>query len=217
MTSETPAQTFLFADLAGYTALTEAHGDDLAADTAAAFVSAARELLAEAVAEEVKSLGDGVMLRVPDAMDAVRLGARLVTDTAGHRSLGVRVGMHTGPAVERGDDWFGATVNIAARVAELARAGEVLLTDATRNAAGPRMGAVVLDRRGAAHLRHVPRPVELFSVYVEDPRFLVDPVCHMALDPALAAAAHSHDGIVYRFCSQACADAFQRDPARYLS
>jgi class 3 adenylate cyclase len=72
----TPDQTFLFADLAGYTALAEAHGDELAADTAADFVVTARELLADADAEEIKSLGDGLMLRAPDATRAVRLGAR---------------------------------------------------------------------------------------------------------------------------------------------
>ncbi len=47
----TPQQTFLFADLAGYTALTEAHDDEFAADTAVDFVVTARELLAEAEAE----------------------------------------------------------------------------------------------------------------------------------------------------------------------
>jgi adenylate cyclase len=216
MSSKITAQTFLFADLAGYTALTEAHGDELAADTAAEFCAAARELVRGAGGEEVKALGDGLMLRMPDAARAVRFGAALVTDTVGHRSLGVRVGMHTGAAVQRGADWFGSTVNIAARVAALAGAGEVLLTHATRDAAEAGLRGVVLDARGIERLRHVGEPIELWAVRLEDPRLLVDPVCHMALDPARAEASRQHDGVEHRFCSQECAEAFERDPGRYV-
>jgi adenylate cyclase len=210
------SQTFVFADLAGYTALTEAHGDELAADTAAEFSAAASDLLASAGGEEVKRLGDGLMLRVPDAAQAVRLGAGLVTNAVAHRSLGIRVGMHTGAAVQRGADWFGSTVNIAARVAALAGAGEVLLTHATRVAADAGLHGVVLDSRGNQRLRHVAEPIDLWAVRLEDPLLLVDPVCRMALDPALAYAAQEHKGVEHHFCSQECADAFERDPSRYV-
>src|SRR6266511_927086 len=113
------AQTFLFADLAGYTALTEAMGDESAADAAAEFCEYVRGLLAAHGAEEVKAIGDAVLLRVPDAASAARLAERIVCDYgARHRALGVAVGMHTGTAVQRGDDWFGSAVNVAARVAD---------------------------------------------------------------------------------------------------
>jgi adenylate cyclase len=130
-------QTFVFADLASYTAPTEVHGDEFAADTAAEFRAAAHRLLAEARGEEVKALGDGLMLRVPDATAAIRFGARLVARNLRHRALGVRVGMHSGPAVQRGSDWFGKTINVAARVAALAKAGEVLVTAATARPPSP--------------------------------------------------------------------------------
>lgn len=211
------AQTFLFADLAGYTALTDAHGDELAADTAAAFRATAHELLTGTDGEEVKALGDGLMLRLPNAGSAVRLGSRLVSDTAGHRALGVRVGMHTGPAIRREGDWFGSTVNIAARIAELAGAGEVLLSDATRAAAEVDLHGVVLDFRGSERLRHLAQPVELYSVRLDqDARLAIDPVCHMAVDPARAAAVRKHAGAERYFCSDACAQAFEADPLRYV-
>jgi class 3 adenylate cyclase len=60
----------------------------------------------------------------------------------------VRVGMHTGPAVGRDGDWFGATVNLAARVSAAAAGGEALLTATTRTAAGEVAG-VELRERGA--------------------------------------------------------------------
>ena len=210
------AQTFLFADLAGYTALTEAHGDELAADTAAVFRATARDLLADADGEEVKGLGDGLMIRVPHAGAAVRLGSRLVTETLAHGALGVRVGMHTGPALQRDGDWFGATVNIAARVAELARAGEVLLSGTTREAAEAELHGIVLDFRGRERLRHVAQPVELYAVRLQAVGLAVDPVCHMAVEPARAAAVREHAGAWLYFCSDECAVAFDQEPQRYL-
>jgi adenylate cyclase len=67
--------TFLFADLAGFTALTEAMGDEEAADLAAGFCSAVRELFPARGAEEVKAIGDALMVRLDDAGEAVRLGS----------------------------------------------------------------------------------------------------------------------------------------------
>lgn len=130
------AATFVFADLAGYTALTEAHGDEHAADVAEAFCERMRALLSDYDAQEVKTVGDALLVRVPDADQAIHLAARLVSDSGvKDRSLGVRVGMHTGTAVQRGEDWFGTAVNVASRVADAARPGELLMTLATRELA----------------------------------------------------------------------------------
>src|SRR3954451_22412738 len=92
--------TFLLADLAGFTALTEAHGDEEAAEVAAEFFDVVRGLLPSYDGEEVKSMGDAVLVRLPEAGAAVRLAARLLGDYgARHRALGIRVGIHTGTAV----------------------------------------------------------------------------------------------------------------------
>jgi adenylate cyclase len=95
--------TFVFADLAGSTALTEAHGDEQAADLVAEFSEAVRQPMADHRAEQVKTIGDAVMMRAQDAADAVRLALRVVNDIgARHGFPIIRAGMHTGPAVERG-------------------------------------------------------------------------------------------------------------------
>jgi class 3 adenylate cyclase len=104
-TSDNQDQTFLFADLAGFTAMTEAHGDVAAADAVAEFFAIVARLLGEHGAEQVKTLGDAVMARVDDAADAVQLGVRVIEDVSErHGALGVRVGLNTGPAVERDGD-----------------------------------------------------------------------------------------------------------------
>lgn len=214
--------TFVLADLAGYTALTEAHGDERAADMAGEFCAAARRLIAEYGAEEVKTIGDAILLRVPDAGDAVHLAARLVNDFgARDRSLGVRVGMQTGTAVRRGDDWFGSAINVASRVADFASAGDVVLTAQTRDAAGRAVAPGQLAARGRHELKNVRDSVELFALVPEGrsgiSRFPVDPVCRMAVDRAQSVCTRVYAGLEYHFCSPNCSDAFQREPSRYAS
>jgi len=213
--------TFVFADLAGYTALTEAHGDERAAQVAAAFCDELRALLADYGAEEVKAVGDALIVRVPDAGQALELAARIVGDFgARDRALGVRVGMHTGTAVRRGEDWFGSAVNVASRVADLAHGGEVIVTGATRDGAASSPLAAQLVSRGPRILRHVPEAIEIFVLVQEglyDGRGLpVDPVCRVTVDPAAAEETVVWRGVEYHFCSTACAEAFLEAPTHYI-
>jgi adenylate cyclase len=205
----TGTHTFVFADLAGYTALTEAHGDEEAADAAADFCEFIRALLGGHGAEEVKTIGDAMLIRVPDASQAAGLAERIVCEHGTkHRALAVRVGMHTGTAVQRGDDWFGAAVNLAARVADVARAGEVICTHATRQAIGP---AVPLRDRGEETFKNVSEPVVLYEFVLKGrsgPALPVDPVCRMAVDPEQAVDQRERDGVTYYFCSERCAAGF---------
>ena len=66
--------TFIFSDLVGFTALTEANGDEHAAELALDFYERVRTMLRDHGAEEVKTIGDAVMLRCEDPEPAVRLG-----------------------------------------------------------------------------------------------------------------------------------------------
>jgi adenylate cyclase len=128
--------TFLFADLVGFTAFTETHGDEAAADVAVRFAEASARLARDHGVRVVKCLGDGLMLRGDDAGRVVRLGVLMQSELAGIEGMPpIHAGAHTGCAIERGGDWFGAAVNLAARVSDAARAGELLLTEATVAAA----------------------------------------------------------------------------------
>ena len=138
---EPHSATFVFADIAGYTALTEAHGDADAAELAAKFCRAISEVAADSGGEVIKTIGDAVMCRHSVPSEAVALGLTAAHEViAGHGFPAVRVGMHHGPAIARDGDWFGATVNLAARVAAVAAGGEVLLTGAVREGAGELAG-----------------------------------------------------------------------------
>jgi len=151
-------QTFLFADLVGFTALSLERGDEEAADVATGFQRHVRSLADRYGLDVVKSLGDGAMLRAEDAASAVRLGVDLADGLDGLPP--VRVGLNTGPAVERDGDYYGSTVNLAARLSQAARGGEVLLSETTR--AEARRGAR-LEPRGPRLLRSAREPIVVYA------------------------------------------------------
>jgi adenylate cyclase len=122
-----PAIAFL--DLTGYTALTEERGDEAGADLAdrlAALVNAAAQPHG---GQPVKWLGDGVMFHFPDATAAVLTGIDLVEQTPGAVEVRARVGVNAGRVIFRDGDYFGRTVNVASRIADYARPGEVLVSE----------------------------------------------------------------------------------------
>lgn len=156
---EVARHTFLFTDLVGFTALTANQGDDRAAEVALDFYRRVRSLLPEHCAEEVKTIGDAVMVRCDEPGLAVKLGLRIVNELAEVTGFPpVRVGMHTGAAVTREGDWYGGTVNVAARLCAAAGGGEVLVSESTREAAG-RVRHVALDERRLHWLKNVSQPV----------------------------------------------------------
>jgi adenylate cyclase len=214
-----PAATFMFADIAGFTALTEAHGDLEAAALVADFADAVRAELQPDRAAYVKTIGDAVMLRVPDPAEAIRLGLRIVDGLMADPGPAVRVGLHHGPAIERDGDYIGATVNLAARVSALAKGGEVLVTGQTA-ALVPNLEGVFFESRGRQELRTVREPVELFAAVrmaERRGRLAVDPVCNMAVDPDRAVGRLIHDGTAYFFCTLTCAGEFARQPERFVN
>ncbi|HEX2086814.1 MAG TPA: adenylate/guanylate cyclase domain-containing protein [Solirubrobacteraceae bacterium] len=213
------AATFVFADIAGFTALTEAHGDEEAAQLVDDFCAAVAAELPAIEGTQVKTIGDAIMLRIPDPAAAVRLGLRITHELMlGHGAPAVRVGLHHGSAIERGGDYIGAAVNLAARVSAEASGGEVLLTGTTA-ALAPDLEGVLYEPRGRRQLRNVRDPVELFAAVRSDDRSAgalpCDPVCRMAVDPERAAGRLVYQGTTYFFCTLGCAGEFARAPERF--
>ncbi len=219
--SDTVTATFVFADIAGFTALTEAHGDEEAANLVSEFCDAVGDELPTTGGIHVKTIGDAVMLAIPDPSRAVQLGLRMTNELMlGHGAPEVRVGLHFGSAVHRFGDYFGAAVNLAARVSAEAKGSEVLLTAATA-ALAPAPEGVFYEPRGRRSLRNVRDPVELFAAMRSDAvtgaRLPFDPVCQMAVDRDRAAGRLMYAGKAYFFCTLACAGRFAQAPERYVS
>jgi adenylate cyclase len=76
----------------------------------------------------VRWLGDGVMLFFREPASAVRAALEMMDAVAGEGLPSTHVGVSAGPVVIRGGDYFGRTVNLASRIADYARPGELLVS-----------------------------------------------------------------------------------------
>jgi class 3 adenylate cyclase/DNA-binding transcriptional MerR regulator len=122
-----PAIAFL--DLTGYTALTEERGDEAGAELADRLAALVNEAAQPHGGRPVKWLGDGVMFYFPESAGAVLTALDLVEQTPAKVDVRARVGVNAGRVIFRDGDYFGRTVNVAARIADYARPGEVLVSD----------------------------------------------------------------------------------------
>lgn len=208
-----------FADLAGYTALTEAHGDVGAADVAERFFALAASVLM-GDARVVKTIGDAVMVVTSDAADALQIGLDVLRAVEREPHFpGVRIGIHYGPIVERNGDVFGATVNVAARLTAHAHVGQLLTTATIANLFAEH-DHLTTTALGATWLKNVGEPVDIYWVADHTPDAtsqVLDPVCHMFVDADTAPARLPWGGRGWHFCSFDCASAFSRDPERYAT
>jgi adenylate cyclase len=125
-----PAIAFL--DLTGYTALTEERGDEAGADLADRLATLVSQAAQPHGGHPVKWLGDGVMFYFPEPEAAVLAGLDLVEQTPATVDVRARVGVNAGQVIFRDGDYFGKTVNVASRIADYARPGEVLVSDEVR-------------------------------------------------------------------------------------
>jgi adenylate cyclase len=148
-----------FLDLTGYTRLTQERGDQAAAEVAARLATLVRRSAQEHGGTPVKWLGDGVMFFFREPAAAV-LAALEMVEAVGRQGLPpAHVGIHAGPVIFQDGDYFGRTVNLAARIGEYARPGEVLVSQEVVDAAEG--GLVRFTEVGPVELKGVPGPLRL--------------------------------------------------------
>ena len=128
-----PAICFL--DLSGYTRLTEERGDAAAADLAARLSRLVNRTSGQHGGKPIKWLGDGVMFHFREPGPGVVAALEMVEGAEEAELPPAHVGLHAGPVLFQEGDYFGRTVNIASRIADYARRGEVLVTDEVVGAA----------------------------------------------------------------------------------
>jgi adenylate cyclase len=146
-----------FADLAGYTRLTEEAGEEEAVDIIERFVEAVQDTLPDD-ARVIKTIGDEVMIVGSDAAGLVDWAVGFQRLVADRRPL-PRIGMHYGPTLYRDGDYYGREVNLAARVAARAAGGEVLVTRPVVELAGAHLE---FERIGEVRLKGFDQATELF-------------------------------------------------------
>jgi len=162
--------TLLFTDLVGSTALTERLGDDVAEGIKRTHFRLLREAVQTHGGEEVKNLGDGLMVVFNSAVEAVACAVEMQRGVerynrrpATTQPLGVRIGLHLGEPIREQDDYFGGAVNVAKRLCDAAGTGQILASDLVRGLARAR-AEVEFRRLDAIDLKGISEPVEPFEV-----------------------------------------------------
>jgi adenylate cyclase len=154
-----PAMCFL--DLVGYTRLTEERGDQAAAELAGALAVLVDRSSREQGGVPVKWLGDGVMFHFWDPAGAALAALGMAEELPAAGLPPAHVGVVAGPVVAQGGDYFGRTVNLAARIAARASAGQVLVTQSVVETASPQ--GVRFVELGEVRLQGISRPVRVFE------------------------------------------------------
>jgi len=154
-----PAICFL--DITGYTRLTQERGDRAAAELAESLSRLVKRTSTARGGRPVKWLGDGVMFHFHDPGPAVVAALEMVVGIVDAGLPPAHVGVHTGPVILQDGDYYGQTVNLAARIAEYARPGEVLVSQAVVEAG--EIGEVAFTDIGAVELKGVSGAMRLHS------------------------------------------------------
>ena len=209
---ESTVATVAFVDLAGFSALTDVYGDG----SAIAVLQRFEELVGEALGSlgpPIKWIGDEAMFGFPDPATALRVLGRLLPACRSEPQIPLtRTGMNYGPVLRRGNDIFGSTVNIAARIAASASPGQLLATRPVADFATT--SGIVVHDLGNVALRSIAEGVPLFSIQLapaSDPAWIC-PVCKMHA-PFEAYARTTPTGPW--FCDERCREAYDRSPHTY--
>ncbi len=156
----------VFTDLAGFTEFTALRGDAAALE----LLALQERLVKEAIGDRgrvVKDMGDGLMLWFDDPCHAVETALSLQErfdsqSSADDLPLWVRIGVHYGRPAKRGDDLIGHDVNVAARIADLAAPGEVLVSEAAAQKVEETLSYVAFEEVGPVVMKGIPQPVAIY-------------------------------------------------------
>jgi class 3 adenylate cyclase len=210
---------FAFLDLSGFTAFTERHGDERTVVVLAGFRTRVREIAARRGVRVTKWLGDGAMLSSGDTEAAVAMVIELACAGPDTVPLQIRAGMAQGAVIMfEGDDYIGRAANVASRLCDVAQPGEVL---ATREVASLAPRWISTGPPQAYPAPGFDRPLEACRIEVGSSQVMTpDPCCGLVL-PAVTGldTRFGPEGSVHRFCSTACALAWeqrQRDLAEAI-
>ncbi len=169
MEISTGVVALLFTDLVGSTELLGRLGDDAAEKVRRAHFSLLREAVASFGGQEVKTLGDGLMVSFRSPVDAIGCAVAMQQSTeASNRrepgpDLAIRIGLHAGEPHQEAGDFHGTAVVVASRLCNAAGGGEILAGEVVAELVGSR-GGFRFRSVGPLNLKGIDRPVPAVSV-----------------------------------------------------
>jgi adenylate cyclase len=197
-------RSFCFVDLSGFTAMTQAAGDEKAVSVLTGFRAAVRDICSRRGVRIAKWLGDGAMLVSVETTPVLAAALELLSRST-DKEVAVRCGMTTGQVILlEGDDYIGHSVNIAARLCDVASADEILAIPEMVPFLPP--WAAVTETRQLS-LRGLVEPVEVVGLGMAAPGDAAspDPVCGIPLSADTAVEVQAdRRGARFLFCSESC-------------
>jgi adenylate cyclase len=215
-------RSFAFVDVSGFTALTEHEGDEHAVDVLTAFRALLRDICSRRGVRIAKWLGDGVMLVGVETnhllATIIELHYVVCEVSTPMQTVSIRSGVTAGEVIlMEGDDYIGHCVNVAARLCDLAHAGEALAAPAVMGDL-PKWGAVLAHKDVV--LRGVEKPVPTWSIGMAPmgTRPARDPICGLPLTEGTAEESSvDPDKRAVYFCSAGCLDTWNRRPPHLVA
>ncbi|WP_339696506.1 adenylate/guanylate cyclase domain-containing protein [uncultured Roseivirga sp.] len=202
----------LIADLTGYTAMTEVHGGDSASKIVDRYIQLVESsLMGESYLAE--RIGDQVVVcsTVVDDLAATALQLNELTKKE-NLFLPIHAGIHYGKIVEKEGRFFGSTINIAARIAATAKAGEVRCSESfawqLKNT-----NAYQLIDLGHFEFKNFSSKVKVFRLLSPAPNEqdqMRDPICQMLIVTPEEALRYKHQDKAFYFCSDHCLSIFKQ-------
>ena len=165
---DTGIRSVMFTDIVGSTELTQSLGDDAAMEMLRVHDTIVRSALAAVGGREVKHTGDGIMACFFSAVAAIQCANRIQQEMATRREqnaqhpITVRIGAAAGEPVEQGQDLFGSTVQLAARLCARAEPGQTLVSNAIAELCIGK--AIAFEDMGEAQLKGFARPVRVHAL-----------------------------------------------------
>jgi class 3 adenylate cyclase len=165
----TGTATLLFTDLVSSTELIDRVGDDAGGRLMNEHFAILRRAVMENGGEEVKSLGDGLMLAFSSAIGAVACAVAMQRRLTAHgrdvgiRAMGLRIGLNAGEVIRADGDYFGRPVVVAKRLCDQAGSGQIVLSEIVRSLVGSR-GDYRFKALGRLQLKGLADPVNAFGL-----------------------------------------------------
>ena len=198
-----------FADLSGYTALTETHGPVSAADLIDKFIEIAKDCLVGDTKLHQRT-GDEIMVISESADSLLATALKLEANTLNEENfLQVHGGLHFGRVLERADHYYGSAMNLASRIASGAAAGNFCCSSDFVNAVTDK-SVCGFESRGAHLFKNISKEMEVFELSMGNAKTkYIDPVCRMSILNYQNSIPHPIEGGVY-FCSSHCLEIYKQ-------
>jgi adenylate cyclase len=193
----------LMADLSGYTALTETHGANSAADLVDKYITIVQKCLVGDSRLHERT-GDELMIVSQSADNLLATAIMICNSTSKEEHfLQVHGGMHYGPVLQRDNHFFGSTINLTSRIASKAGAGKFWCSSAFVNMLSA-ASTYNLISQGNHSFKNIAGQTEIFQLRNEyNSGYYIDPVCRMLILDTENAFTHPDKPGVY-FCSTHC-------------